>query len=96
MDVLESPHVVIQQGRVVMVQRPDGTKVPLPDDQPKLDAAAAILKIQERRARLIGLDAPVRHRVQVVPQDAVEAAIADLKRERLMDEDDDVAIGDLL
>jgi hypothetical protein len=93
--VLERHHVIVQHGHVVTVEV-NGEKVPVPDDHPVLEAMDRILKIQEREAKLLGLDAPVRHRLQVVPQDAVDAEIADRKRELALDEDDDVDIGDLL
>ena len=50
--VLERHHVTVSQGRVVQL---DGE--PLPDDGPVLQAIDRLLKIQERRARLLGLDA---------------------------------------
>ena len=50
--VLERHHVTVSQGRVVQL---DGE--PLPDDGPVLQAIDRLLKLQERRARLLGLDA---------------------------------------
>jgi transposase len=59
-EVLEAKHVTVQHGAVVQL---DGQ--PLPDDGPVLAAADRLLKIEdarrrkgERRARLLGLDAP--------------------------------------
>lgn len=99
--VLEATHLTVNEGRVVRVEvgnDEDGTpiRVPLPDDGPKLAAIDRLLKIQERRTKLLGNDAPVRHRLQVIPQDAVDAEIADLKRENALDEDDDVELDRLL
>lgn len=37
----------------------------------------------ERRTRLLGLDAPVRHRIDVIDEEAVEAVIAQLEAEGL-------------
>jgi len=54
--VLRAAHVVIQGGRVVV----DRQGRPYPDHGPVLAAIAALLRIAERRARLLGLDAPAR------------------------------------
>ena len=73
-DVLQRNHVVVSQGRVVEL---DG--VPIPDDAPVLAAIDRLLKIQERRAKLLGLDAPTQSRVEVVTESAVDKAIAELE-----------------
>lgn len=69
--------VVAANGRVVL--GPDGE--PLVDDGPVLHALDRLLKIAERRARLLGLDAAKKYEVkqQVVTLDAIDAAIADLR-----------------
>jgi hypothetical protein len=54
-DVLERYHVVLYQGAIVME---DGEK--LKDDGPVLAAVDRLIKLQERRAKLTGADAPVR------------------------------------
>lgn len=71
--------VVAANGRVVL--GPDGE--PLVDDGPVLHALDRLLKIAERRARLLGLDAAKKYEVrqQVVTLDAIDAAIADLRRQ---------------
>lgn len=53
--VLGRPHFHVQGGEVVMH---DG--VPLPDDGPTLAAIATVLRVQQRRAALLGLDAPTK------------------------------------
>ena len=58
-DIAERFHVAISNGRVVY----QGEN-PVKDDGPALQAIDRLLKIQERRARLIGLDAPVKHEVR--------------------------------
>lgn len=68
--VLKAKHVVVSQGRVVL--HPD-TGEPLLDDGPVLAAVDRALKISERRARLLGLDAPVK--VQAITVDEVEAEL---------------------
>lgn len=75
-EVLDRSHVTISQGRVVTH---DG--VPVPDDAPVLAAIDRLLKIQERRAKLRGLDAPTASKVEVVTESVVDAAIAQLEAE---------------
>lgn len=72
--VMERVHYAHSQGRVVML---DGA--PLLDDGPTLAAMDRILKIMERRAKLLGLDAPQRHEVLTI--DAIDAEIQRLDRE---------------
>lgn len=69
--ILERMHVTVSQGRVVYLG-----DLPLADDAPALAAIDRLLKIQERRARLLGLDAPVKHEVRNV--DALDAEIEQL------------------
>lgn len=57
--ILEAEHIVIQHGKVVY----DDTGSPLPDHDPKMRAVASLLKIQERRAKLLGLDAATKTQV---------------------------------
>lgn len=71
LQIAERAHVVVSQGRVVYLG-----DSPLEDDGPALQAVDRLLKIQERRARLLGLDAPVKHEVRNV--DAVDAEIEQL------------------
>lgn len=58
--VLEGRHYVVDKGGVVMM---DG--VPVEDDGPRLAAIDRLLKIQERRAKLLGLDTPVKQEVDL-------------------------------
>lgn len=71
LEVLERHHVTVSNGRLIKVD-----DQPLEDDGPVLQAIDRLLKIQERRAKLLGLDAPTQH--QVVTLDAIEAEIARL------------------
>lgn len=71
--VMETVHYAHSQGRVVKLD-----DVPLVDSAPVLAAMDRILKIMERRAKLVGLDAPVRHTVMTV--DMLDAEIADLEQ----------------
>lgn len=81
--VLATPHYVVSQikGEVITFLDVNGTDKPVVDDAPILAAIDRLLKISERRAKLLGLDAPTRTRIEVITEDAVDAAIADLERE---------------
>lgn len=59
-EILDAPHVVVQHGRVVEL---DGE--PLRDRGAELDAIKTILDIEQRRAKLDGLDTPVKQQVEV-------------------------------
>lgn len=74
MKVLTRLHVSISNGKVVHL---DGA--PVRDDGPVLQSIDRLLKIQERRARLLGLDAPKQ--VEVVSLDAIEQEIRRLNAE---------------
>jgi hypothetical protein len=62
--VLESVHYVVSDGRLIWVG-PKGQERPLLDDGPALQVVDRMLKIQERRAKLLGLDAPAKTKVEV-------------------------------
>lgn len=73
--VLRRTHVVVSHGRVIL----DANQQPMTDDAPTLNAIDRLLKIQERRAKLLGLDAPTR--VEVLTDDAIDAEIRRLADE---------------
>jgi len=73
MQVLEAKHYTVQKDGVIWH---DGK--PLEDDAPILAAIDRLLKIQDRRAKLLGLDAPTKVEVRTVGQ--IEAEIAELER----------------
>lgn len=80
--VLRANHIVVSDGRIMVDPRAkdgDGEKALLVDSKPVLMAIDRILRCQERRARLLGLDAPVRQEVRVV--DSTDAAIEQLAAE---------------
>lgn len=83
--VLKKKHVAHSNGRVITL---DGQ--PLEDDGPVLAAIDRLLKIQERRAKLHGLDAPTKHEVRTIG--AIEAEVAELERQLA---DRDRAAGDV-
>jgi hypothetical protein len=68
--VLRKDHIHVQHGKIVRHESGE----PVLDDAPVLNAIDRILKISERRARLLGLDAPTRIEVS----DAVDAELAAL------------------
>lgn len=74
MRVLAGKHPTVSNGRVVMI---DGT--PVPDVGPVLAAIDRLLKIQERRARLLGLDSPTK--VELIDDSTVDAEIRRLTEE---------------
>ncbi|MEV0915435.1 hypothetical protein AB0I93_14340 [Streptomyces sp. NPDC049967] len=75
-EVLEREHITVSNGRIV--SRDDGT--PILDDAPVLQAIDRLLKIQERRSRLLGLDAPVKKDVSLTDERvaAIEALAEEL------------------
>ncbi|WP_327333709.1 hypothetical protein [Streptomyces anulatus] len=73
-EVLEREHVTVSNGRIVVLG-----ESPLPDDAPVLAAIDRLLKIQERRARLLGLDAPTKQNISISPERA--AALEQLVEE---------------
>ncbi len=74
--VLHGKHITVSNGRVVNDPK---TGQPLPDDNPVLNAIDRILKIGAQRARLLGLDAPVK--VEALTIDEIDAEIARLVAE---------------
>lgn len=79
--VLEAQHVTITaKGVATITVEVDGQRreIPVPDDHPVLEAVDRLLKIQERRARLLGTDAPSRRSVEVVTKDALVTAMEQL------------------
>jgi DNA-binding CsgD family transcriptional regulator len=74
-EVLRRPHITVQHGRVVL----DAEGEPVPDDAPVLAAVDRILKVSERRARLLGLDAPYRVRVAAEVDEQIQELAAELE-----------------
>ncbi len=74
--VLKAEHIVVSQGRVMGDPR---TGEPMVDHGPVLQAIATVLKIMERRAKLMGLDAPVK--VEAITVDQIDAEVARLAAE---------------
>ena len=84
LEVIERDHFrITPSGRVVMH---DGE--PVIDDGPAIQAIGQLLRVQERKARLMGLDAPTQRAVDVITHDAfiqaigrLEAEVADLEQQ---------------
>lgn len=83
--VRDREHVTVSHGRVVYV-KVDGVEKPLIDDGPVLQANAQLMaiedrrnRIQERRAKYLGLDAPTK--VEVMTDESVDAEIRRLTDE---------------
>jgi hypothetical protein len=72
--VMTRTHITVSNGRVVELHGQ-----PIPDSGPTLQAIGRLLRIQERRARLLGLDAPTK--VETFSMGAIEAEIARLSAE---------------
>lgn len=72
---LRASHHLVDRGTIVIGI--DG--LPVTDDRFVLETVDRILKIKERRAKLLGLDAPVRS--EVITIDSIDAEIAKLKQE---------------
>ena len=74
-DVLEANNYVVSDGRIVR----DDNGQAIVDPEMVLKALDRLLKIQERRAKLLGIDAPKRS--EVVTVDWLTAEVANLERE---------------
>lgn len=77
LEVLHRRHLTVQHGKVVTVLNEAGETVTLEDDGPVLAAVQTLLKIQERRAKLLGLDAPKQ--IEIITLDAIQAEIRRLE-----------------
>ena len=73
--VLEAEHPMVQNGRII--RGDDGAL--LLDFAPRLGAIDRALKVQERRAKLLGLDAPTKNDVRVT--DSLDSRIEQLAAE---------------
>lgn len=76
--VLETRHYTVSDGRLVYLK--EGSP-PLDDDAPVLHALDRLLRIEDRRAKLLGTDAPVKSRVEVTNIDSVDDDIRRLVAE---------------
>lgn len=65
MKVLEARHLKINNGEVVQVPDDNGVLHPVEDDAPVLRAIDTINGLMQRKARLLGLDAPAKIQAEV-------------------------------
>jgi transposase-like protein len=77
-EVLTAKHYVTTQAGHV-VEGPDG--LPLHDDAPVLNAVDRLVKIDQEEAKLLGLYAPTKSRVEVITEDVVDAELKRLAEE---------------
>ena len=75
--VLDRAHITVSNGRIVRDDNGD----PVPDDAPVLQAIDRMLRIQERRAKLLGLDAPTKSRIEVITDDVAQMLVDQLEAE---------------
>lgn len=76
LSVMERDHIKVDHGKVIY---DDESNTRILDDGPGMQAAMSLLRLQERRARLMGLDAPSRQTVQVITGEMVDEEIARLE-----------------
>lgn len=70
--VLEREHVTVSHGKVIVIKDEAGVEHRLRDDGPTLAAVDRLVKIAERRARLLGLDSAVKVDARGVVTFAIE------------------------
>ena len=78
--VIAAKHYVVSAATGKVAVHPD-TGEPLTDHAPVIQACLALIRVMERRAKYLGLDAPTRKGVEVITADQIEARIAELERE---------------
>lgn len=76
--VFATRHYAVSVGTGKVARHPE-TGEPLIDDGPVIQAGLALLRVMERRAKYLGLDAPSRSRIEVITEDAVDAEIMRLE-----------------
>ena len=77
--VLSRAHVTVSGGKVMTTKGDDGHEVPLLDDGPIIAAAQALVRVQESRRKLLGLDAPARVDARVLSVDELDMQIKELE-----------------
>jgi len=79
--IFATRHYVVSVGAGKVVMDPAKPGVPLVDDAPVIQAGLALLRVMERRAKYLGLDAPTKSRVEVITEDVIDAEVAALARQ---------------
>ncbi|MEU8275711.1 hypothetical protein ACFYOK_10780 [Microbispora bryophytorum] len=72
--IMTSDHIVVQHGKIVRDE--DGN--PVKDDGPVIAAIGVLVRISERRSKLLGLDAAVKVDAQVTPVDPKDIELAQM------------------
>lgn len=94
MAILGHTHYKVYKGSLIMVPKDPHnpasltdtkTYVPLVDDGPKLDAAKTLAVLLDRKAKLLGLDAPERHEHTVIPLPGVAQDWVAAKRAQVIE-----------
>jgi hypothetical protein len=88
--VMERDHIKVDHGKIIY----DDTGNRILDDGPGVTAANSLLRVQERRSRLMGYDAPTRATVQVITEDLVDEEISRLESQ-LAERQDRSATGEI-
>ena len=77
-DLWRRTQVILATRHAVLYQ---GADTGFDDPGPRLKAIEVGIRVMERRAKLLGLDAPVKTRVEVITEDVVDAEIKRLEAE---------------
>lgn len=76
-NMLDEDYITVSNGQVVYLESGD----PVPDIDPIMKIVDRILKVAERRAKLLGLDKPVRIETTVHTVDKMDMELAQMLRE---------------
>lgn len=76
-EIMLKNHIAVQNGKVVYLDGTDGTRAPVADDMPKLAAIDRMLRVLEREAKLLGLDAAKQ--VEIITLDAIQKEIMEIE-----------------
>ena len=87
--VLTTKHYVVSTATGIIARGPDGQ--PLVDDAPVLNALDRLVRIDQEEAKLLGLYAPAKSRVEVITEDAVDAELKRLAEEIAQADQEDPA-----
>ena len=71
--VIRGRWIAVSGGKAVVLD-----DEPIPDHKPIVEALRVLVAIEDRRARLLGLDAPTQTRVNVITEDLIDAELARL------------------
>jgi hypothetical protein len=75
--IFDGQHITVSNGRVVYGD--DGR--PVPDFGPNIAAGAQMQRLMERRAKMLGTDAPIKSRIEVITDDVAQMLVDQLEAE---------------